>query len=116
MSCDCTFEPKINVDCALEILRIVRTGDLIAAKAELLQHAGCLIGCLGAYLDGQTEPHLFSAAPVDLPCTLEECCDEIEASVDASDGTAKFGAAAISPAMVALLLKLAELLIAKFLK
>ncbi len=116
MSCDCTFEPKINVDCALEILRIVRSGDLIASKADLLKHAGCLIGCLGVYLDDQTEPHLFTSAPVDLPCTLEECCDEIEDSIDVSDGPATFGAAAISPAMVALLLKLAELLIAKFLK
>ena len=109
MDC-CQFEPKIQVECALEILRILRGGDAIAQKGDLLEHAGCLIGGIGAYLNSLDEPHLMGESPNDLPCNLDECCDEVEASLG---GMQASESRAISPAMLALLLRLAELLISK---
>ena len=113
MDC-CVFEPKIQVECALEILRILRGGDAIKQKGDLLEHAGCLVGSLGAYLNSQDESHFVGVAAVDLPCNLDECCDEVEASLTSLD-VGMVGSPAISPAMIALLMRLAELLIAKYL-
>ncbi len=110
MDC-CEFEPKIQVECALEILRILRGGDAIQQKGDLLEHAGCLVGSLGAYLNSLDDPQLMGEAAHDLPCNLDECCDEVEATLG-SVGANEVG---ISPAVVALLLRLAELLIAKYL-
>lgn len=113
MEC-CEFEPKIQVECALEILRILRGGDATNQKGDLLEHAGCLVGSLGAWLNSQTDPQLMGAVAHDLPCNLDECCDEVEASLS-MQATADGEPRAISPAMMALLMRLAELLIAKFL-
>ncbi len=110
MDC-CVFEPKIEVECALEILRILRGGDAAKQKGDLLEHAGCLVGSLGAYLNSLDDPQLMGEAAHDLPCNLDECCAEVEASLTGMQATA-----AINPAVLALLLRLAELLIAKYLK
>lgn len=110
----CKFEPKIQVDCVLSILGILRNGDILAAKAELLEHAGCLIGCLGAYLKKPISPEdFFAAAPDDLPITLEECTRELE-SVFAVTRSDDVHGMSLSPQVVAMILKLIELLLNKF--
>lgn len=78
MACDCEFEAKINIHCVMEVVGIVRGGELLTKRAEVLKHAGCTLGCLGAYMDD--EPAAFSdESDFDVPCTLEGCCDELEA-------------------------------------
>ena len=108
MAACCEFEPKIQVDCVLSILKIIRSGDLISGKAELLQHAGCVIGCLGKYVEGS--PSVVFGAGVDLPETLEECSQEVEQSMSMSQGMT------LSPATVALILRLVQLLLTQFAK
>lgn len=106
--CSCEFEPKINVQCGLAIVKIVRSGEALEQRAELLKHAGCLIGCLGAYLDdGSEEPRPFATSG-QLPQELGVCCDEVEAALS-GEGYA------VNPLVVSLLLKLAELVIRKYL-
>ena len=100
--CPCEFDPKIQVDCAIALIGMVRSGELAAKRGEALRHAGCILGSLGAYLAPDDEPTPFAAS--DLPCSLEKCCDEVEAVI--GDGVDVF---ALSPAMVALLVQLAKM-------
>jgi len=110
MSCPCTFEAKIQVSCVMEIITAIRSGDVLSNKGELLQHVGCVLGSLGAYIGPDSQ--LFAAVAVDMPCTIEEACDECEAAVV---GAGEDGLMAINPAVLALILKLVELLISKYL-
>jgi len=110
MSCHCTFEAKIQVSCVMEIITAIRSGDVLSNKGELLQHVGCVLGSLGAYIGPDSQ--LFAAVAVDMPCTIEEACDECEAAVV---GAGEDGLMAINPAVLALILKLVELLISKYL-
>ena len=105
----CEFEPKIQVDCVLSILKIIRSGDLIGGKAELLQHAGCIIGSLGKYIEGSPTIVVFGGG-VDLPETLEECAREVEQSMD------RVEASFLSPAMVAMIVQLIRLVLARLAK
>jgi len=115
MSCPCTFEPAVQVDCLFEVFRIVRSGGLVDQKAEVLQHVGCVLGSLGSYLGG--EPDLLTsqpeAPPAPAPATLEECVDQLETQMTAVQGLGR--ERAISPATWALILKLIELILTKFL-
>ena len=111
MSCPCTFDPSIPVGCVMELVGIVRSGDLLVAKADVLKHAGCILGSIGAYIDADTTP-VMHADCCDLPCTLEEAAQECEAALAPVDGVVTM---AINPAVLALILKFAELLIAKYL-
>lgn len=110
MACDCEFVGEIKVQCVLEIVRIIRSGDVLAARAELLQHVGCVIGSLGKYMEGTVDAMAVGAAGV--PCSLEECADELERLCPSTEEASVM---AINPALLALLLKLAELLIEKYL-
>ena len=99
MSCPCTFEPSIQVNCVLELIGLVRSGDLVSQRAEALKHVGCILGSLGEYLGGDVTPVMRSDAAE--PCTLEEAADQLEAalSVMKSDEAGK-----INPDNLALLL------------
>ena len=108
MSCPCEFEPAIQFDCGMQIVRIIRSGELGVKRAEVLQHVGCIIGSLGAKLNEGDDGGLF-ADGVALPKTLDDCCDELEAR------TANAEASSIDPAVWAILLQLARLLIEKYL-
>ena len=112
MSCPCSFDPSLPVGCVMELVGIVRSGDLLSAKADVLKHAGCILGSLGAYIDQDTTP-LTHADCCDLPCTLEEAAQECEAALAPVDGVATM---AINPAVLALILKFAQLLLEKYLK
>lgn len=78
MAC-CEFEAKIQVECVMDVVGIVRSGELMTKRADVLQHVGCIIGSLGAYLDDDNDEAFASADAFDVPCTLEDCCDELEA-------------------------------------
>jgi hypothetical protein len=117
MACDCTFEPVIKVNCVLDLIGLVRTGDLVPNRAAILQHVGCITGSLGKYMEGSTD------SVQSLPATsddLTNCIDDLEFLVlPAITGTtldqSPSDTVAINPALLALLLKIAELLIKKYL-
>jgi hypothetical protein len=90
----------------LEVVGIVRAGEALERKSELLKHIGCIVGCMGAFTDNADAPQPFGE--VVLPDDLESCCNEVEA-VCSGEGYA------INPAVVALLLKLVELVLNKYL-
>lgn len=110
MTCPCAFEPKIQVSCVMEIITAIRSGDAIAKKGELLQHVGCVLGSLGAYIGPDSQ--LFAASGVALPCDIEEACNVVEIVLSSPP---EDGVMAINPAVLALILKLVELLISKYL-
>lgn len=89
MDC-CQFEAKIRIDCVMEIVGIVRGGELLTKRAEVLQHVGCTLGCLGKYMEGDEAEVFASTAGYDVPCTLEDCCNEIEAQCGSGEA-ATFG-------------------------
>ena len=107
MSCACEFEPKIQVACGLELVNIIRSGEIVERKGEALMHAGCIVGCLGASLKGDDGEQVFGQAPNAAPDDLESCCNELEAICGGTEPEV-YG---LNPMVVALLLKLAELLL-----
>ena len=109
MACACTFEPKLQIDCVMEIVRVVRKGDMLGNYPELLQHSGCILGSLGTYLDSDSVTMCANAH--DLPVSLEEAAAEVEASLVGATADA-----ALNPALIALIMRLIELLISKYLK
>ena len=79
MSCPCTFEAKIQLECGLALAKIVRSGGLIEKRSEALEHIGCFTGSLGTYLRGNQAPEVFGAAsPTSTPDTLAACSAEVE--------------------------------------
>lgn len=109
MACSCEFQPVIQVDCILDVLTIIRSGDLIGSRAQVLQHVGCVVGSLGKYLEGDL---VTVSALGALPCSLEECADELERSLPSAEEASTL---ALNPALIALLMRIAELLIQKYL-
>jgi hypothetical protein len=105
MDC-CEFEPKIQVQCVLDLVSIVRNGGLVEQKATVLQHIGCIVGSLGSYIDTQDVP--FASGTFDLPNNVDSLCDEIESQLTATGY-------AISPETWALIIKLAMFLLEKYL-
>lgn len=101
------FEPKIDLQCALDIVRIVRSGEAVEKRAKLLKHIGWLSGCLGAYMDDGDEQTPFATSG-ELPQDLEACCDEVEAQLSGE-------AYSVNPLVVSLVLKLVELVVRKYL-
>lgn len=113
MSCPCSFPPSLQLDCLLELFRLVRSGEIVSAKAHALQHVGCLLGSLGSYLDQSPDPAPVGATSNDLACTLEEAAAECEATFGAMQ--ASDGATAINPDNLAMLLNFIMLLLKQFL-
>lgn len=104
MSCACEFEAKIQVQCALEVVSIIRSGEALEKKSDLLKHSGCIVGCLGAYTDTSDAPVPFGQLPED----LESCCNEVEALCTGEGAQA-------NPILVAVLMKLVQLILSKYL-
>ncbi len=108
----CEFEPKIQVDCALELFAIVRSGDLLERRGDALEHAGCALGSLGAYINQSSAPEPFGApAEYSLPTDLDSCCNELESHLTAD--VEGYGA---NPLVIALLTQLAKLVLARLLE
>lgn len=105
MSCPCDFEPKIQINCALEVVAVIRSGEAMERKSELLKHIGCIVGCLGAYTDTADTPQ--PSGQGELTDDLESCCNEVEAVLSSE-------AYALNPMVVALLLRLVELALNKY--
>lgn len=112
--CPCEFEAKIQVGCVVELVKIARSGDALSQKSEVLKHAGCVVGCLGAYVE-QFESPRPSVGAAELPDTVEGCCDAIENAMPEDTDGSEEGFRAINPIVLALILKLIEKLIAKYL-
>lgn len=80
--CKYDFEPKINVECTLEIIGIVRAGEIVSKRGEVLQHAGAIIGELGAFMSPEDEQP-FAKTP--LPEDDLLLCKEIEDALEAPE-------------------------------
>lgn len=105
MACPCNFEPAIQVNCILDIVKIVRSGELISKKGEILEHAGCVVGSLGAYVGNESESVFGDTVTVPVPATIEECCDQLEAQLQLTQA----GARKLDPATWALILQLVRM-------
>jgi len=121
MPCDCEFKPVIQVDCVLDIVRIIRGGTFLEERSQLLQDVGCVVGSLGKYLGDNTVGTLESVDYTP-PSTLEDCADELERVVGEKHalGTThgheeSIKSVAVNPQLLAILLKVIQLLIAKYL-
>ena len=77
MSCPCTFQPTIQVNCVLELIGLIRSGGLVASRAEALEHVGCIIGSMGAFLGGDVTP-VMGASDVEPSCSIEQTADALE--------------------------------------
>jgi len=88
MSCPCTFEPTIQVNCVLELIGLIRSGKLATDRAEALQHVGCIVGSAGAFLappviGGESE----ASDSIDIPDSLSAQADELHAALTAIQAT-----------------------------
>lgn len=101
----CKFEPKIQVECIVDVIKIVREGQLLPKRAEVLQHVGCVLGSFGAYLDGGDSPSVFTGTVE--ACNIEECCDMIEAELE----SVADGAYGVNPLLIILIQQLIKLLL-----
>lgn len=84
------FVPGIEFECARDIVKIVRDGELKEKKFEVAQHGAWIVGCGAALLEGR-EPIVGSDAPqIQVEhLNVRECCDLIEDRLPA-EGTAQF--------------------------
>ena len=71
------FEARIPVDCVMDAVAVVRSGELMTRKGELLTHIGAVAGELGAFIHKYEHPDVFAQVS-NLPETLEECVAEWE--------------------------------------
>ena len=91
------FVPGFHFDCLADVINIVRSGDVVEKKFEVVQHACWFIGCAAAQLDPQ--PEVFAELPETL--TVEECCDLLEENIPQE------GSEAINPMAIWFMIRLA---------
>lgn len=95
----------LPVEKILALFVLVRSGDLIDRRAEAIGLLGEILSALSLCMGG-SDPIVSNSV---MPDTLEACMDQ--ADILMSEPTTQ----AINPALLALLLKIAELLIKKYL-
>lgn len=111
MDCECKFEAKVPIECVKHLIAMVKSGQY--GRGELLCHAGCALGQIGALvakLRGGDDASPFGGCDGELPDTLEGCCRALKEAV--GDGELAEAHAA-NPLIDALIAKLIELLIEK---
>ena len=91
------FEPGFHFDCLADLIKIVRNGEVIEKKFEVVQHACWFVGCAAAQLG--PEPEIFSDLPENL--SVEECCDLLEENIPQE------GSEAINPMAIWFMIRLA---------
>lgn len=101
MSCPCTFQPAIQVNCVLELIGLVRSGGLVASRAEALEHVGCIVGSLGAFLGGESPPVMTGIDP-DATSDIEQTSAALEAALTSMQADES---GAINPDNLALILQ-----------
>jgi len=113
--CPCKFAAVLQVSCALELIKIARSGDFLARKADVLKHSGCALGSLGEYLEQTPEEPVtaMEAVATATPDTIEGCSAALESVLYAPRADEVAASAAMNPVAVALLQKLIRLLLEK---
>jgi len=101
------FQARIPVKYAMELVALVRSGQLTSRKGEAVELAGAVLGEAGSLLCSFENP-VFS----DAPCTLESCCDALEAELESLP---EEGVAAMNPLIMALLVQLIKKLLEELL-
>ena len=101
----CEFEPKIQIECVLELVGLVRNQQLIEKRGEALQHLGCVLGSLGAKID-ESGPIFAETATCE--ASLDVCCNELEAQLTGEG-------AQINPAVLAVIMQFISLLLKQLL-
>lgn len=71
------FQARIPVDEVMELVKLVRSGNLILQKGHALQHVGCISGELGAFLAQYDDPQPIGSTPYS-QMSLEEVLRELE--------------------------------------
>lgn len=74
------FVPGFEFECLVDIVSIVRSGEVAAKKWELIQHASWFCGCAAAKLDGNEDPVPIGTQPsYDMAAlSVEQLADEVE--------------------------------------
>lgn len=103
---DYEFKPRIPVECVRHVIAIVRSGDVGSQKGELLQHCGAILGELGALVETFESDVDGPFASVD---NLGELIADIEDQIN-------YDTVQMNPMLVALIVKLVEFALDKWLK
>lgn len=101
------FQPGIELDCLRDVITIVRNGQAIERKYELVQHCCWFVGCAAAQLGGDEEIYQADLGEVCSSESIALIVAEMEDNIPAADTEA------INPIMVLTLIKLAIDLIRK---
>lgn len=79
MSACHSFVPEYQFPCLMELIKIVRAGELGERRYEAIQHGSWFIGCAAAKLD--ESPSIFSEAGESEAVVLDDLIGELEVAV-----------------------------------
>lgn len=107
MSCECEFAAKIPIDCVREVIGMVSAGSF--GRGEVLCHAGCALGQIGALVKQWSGPAIGADAEApEVPDSLNGVLDALDAALTDDSAEKAYGA---NPFISALLAKLVSLLL-----
>lgn len=116
LDCPCSFPETVSFQCAIEIAKLVKSGEAMNQKAHIGQHAACLLGSIARQFDTDNPPVVFGASgDAQAFATPEAAADYVlancpEPNADAQTSDTQFGA--INPmiwqAIIAMILPLLQ--------
>jgi hypothetical protein len=92
------------VELTLELVGLIRSGDLLSNRVRIIQLVGEILVCLGNYLE--TSEQVFADLPDSTPNTIADCCDELAAQLGGDDD-----ASTVNPLVLLIVRRLIKLLI-----
>jgi hypothetical protein len=106
------FEARLPIDYTMQLVTLVRAGEIVSKKEEALILSGSIQGELGSWLKSlKNTPDPVPFATIqhhDLPANLEACADELDALLSGD-------APKLNPEIVALIMQLITLAIQRWL-
>jgi len=101
----------------MDVIAILRAGEIVSKRGDVLEHVGCIVGCLGSYMKSGLNEGVTLATSSELPQTVEACCDAIEAEQSRTESTElpEDKAFGVSPIMFVLIARLVKLLLEEML-
>lgn len=102
---------RLDIDDVLELIRIVRSGDLLSRRSEALKLLGSIIGGIGVMLESESSTFGAVVPPTGLTSQMNvsQCVEELDRQLSGD-------AAQLSPMLIAIITRLVSLLIAKLLE
>ena len=111
MTCPCEFPERPPMECIWEVFRIIRSGDVIGERNNLMRHVACITGGLANALAASTVKPIFGNADASL--TINDVCDKLEAHLNANMGAdghiAAVESVTLDPVVVNLLIQLLQM-------